>query len=631
MTETPDECVLAASLQVSKLLLFETDDARGSGGNSAEELSEEDRASKLRAQEAIQACQVKAVFCSATASMREESLLYLLKAIIWAAGRPPSSRSASSGSSGAGGGGGLGAGVVSTEEEDTAVFCLDLMACTAVANWRRVPVFWPLLLEQLTQIISSASLPNPVVERAVDVLLYLCRVLMPPPPSPLDDLKPVSPDQYHPAGQAAIVDELLRSLHVVLRLDARLAEPLCERITNNVLLLVRHCRPSFSAAGSPVAWRTLAALLAITARHSEAAAPGFEALCLLMKPVEAASGGEEKEAKEGQTTAPPAAAPAGGAEPAPHSSDSVSCVTPLNFVFLMDAARDFAEARTGGPERSRRALDLLGGLMDQLLLWAEHREGDRIPAIVSPRQPLPGGPSRPFTLPVSAASGTVAVQDLADLWLRLAQALRRCCMDPREEVRQAALFWLQRCLLVADRLDMPATMWGPLFDQVVFVLLDDLHDLRLKEKPKDYRNVDASLRAAVRLLSKVFLHYLQTLAALPGPSFKALWLGVLHRMERFMRLGGTLRRSGGTGQGNAGEQLRECVEEAVKNLLMVALANGILVPDDGRDAESLWVLTWRVVRGMLPNLRPQDLVLQTEEGHESAEAIAAEGGAAQTQ
>ena len=154
-------------------------------------------------------------------------------------------------------------------------------------------------------------------------------------------------------------------------------------------------------------------------------------------------------------------------------------------------------------------------------------------------------------------------------------------------------------------------MWGPLFDQVVFVLLDDLHDLRLKERPKDARNMDASLRAAVRLLSKVFLHFLPRLVALPSASFQALWLGVLHRMERFMRLGGTLRRSGGGGgggTGNPGEQLRECVEEAVKNLLMVLLANGVLVPDDGRDAEGLWVLTWRAVRSVLPNLKPQDLV-----------------------
>lgn len=61
---------------------------------------------------------------------------------------------------------------------------------------------------------------------------------------------------------------------------------------------------------SPVLWKTVCSLLAATARHPEAAEPGFEALTFIMQ-----------DAKH---------------------------VTPVNFMPCMDAALAFAEGRVGG-------------------------------------------------------------------------------------------------------------------------------------------------------------------------------------------------------------------------------------------------------------------------------------------
>ncbi|CAI5524848.1 unnamed protein product [Closterium sp. Naga37s-1] len=668
-------------MRFSQLLLLDSDDDYSYGGASSAQPTERQVAARQRTEEAVGACRIEELFRGTAEGLEAEALMHLVRAIVWAAGRafrgalgmgPGGTGGGSAGGAGVGaggggmggrgGGGGAGSGVaggggggggggaggasvggvgsgggiavgpLSPDEEDTAVFCLDLLLVVTLRNRSRVLLIWPLLSSQLAIIMQSANAgppPGPLVERAVFGLLRLCRKLL-------------------PAADETLADELLRSLQHVLRLDARLADALCERITRGVLGIVREGRQSgaLRRVKSPPGWRTLAALLAITARHPDAAAPGFEALSWLMAPI------------------PPGAA-APGASPAALASDysagavedygevctdGLPCVSPCNFIPFLDAARDFAEARVGGSERSKRALDLLGCLIDCLLEWRaagemeQAAEADRLATAAamagggrieadssssavsgafSPQQqpPLSAAlsPSQQSPIPSSSSgggasgAGRFSGQDLADLWLRLLHALRRVCSDQREDVRNHALVWLQRCLLAADPLRMPTTMWAPCFDQVVFVLLDDLLEVHLREKPKEYRGMDASLLRAVKMLSKVFLHFLASLASLPGPGFRALWLGVLLRMDRYMRAGGGGggggRRGGGGGEGRGGgESLRESVGEVLKNMLMVMLTQGVLQVTDASDTESLWTATWRAVHAMLPHLKPESLV-----------------------
>jgi brefeldin A-resistance guanine nucleotide exchange factor 1 len=57
-------------------------------------------------------------------------------------------------------------------------------------------------------------------------------------------------------------------------------------------------------------------------------------------------------------------------------------------------------------------------------------------------------------------------QELAEMWLRLAQGLKRVCLDQREEVRNHAIMCLQRCLAAAESIPLSATMWAQVFEQV---------------------------------------------------------------------------------------------------------------------------------------------------------------------
>ena len=90
-------------------------------------------------------------------------------------------------------------------------------------------------------------MPCALVERAIFGLLRICHRLLP--------------------YKENITDELLRSLQLVLKLDARVADAYYEQITREVSRLVK---ANASHIRSQSGWRTISSLLSITARHLEA-------------------------------------------------------------------------------------------------------------------------------------------------------------------------------------------------------------------------------------------------------------------------------------------------------------------------------------------------------------------------
>lgn len=73
--------------------------------------------------------------------------------------------------------------------------------------------------EHLASIVGAAQSPSPLVEKAVLDLLRVCQRLLP--------------------YKEDLGDELLKSLQLVLRLDARVADAYAERITREMLQLVK--------------------------------------------------------------------------------------------------------------------------------------------------------------------------------------------------------------------------------------------------------------------------------------------------------------------------------------------------------------------------------------------------------
>jgi brefeldin A-resistance guanine nucleotide exchange factor 1 len=115
-------------------------------------------------------------------------------------------------------------------------------------------LIWQGVYEHITDIVQSTIMPCTLVEKAVFGLLKVCQRLLP--------------------YKENLTDELLRSLQLVLKLDARVADAYCEHITQEVMRLVK---ANATHIRSHVGWRTIISLLSITARHPEASEVGFEA------------------------------------------------------------------------------------------------------------------------------------------------------------------------------------------------------------------------------------------------------------------------------------------------------------------------------------------------------------------
>ncbi|KAF9598326.1 hypothetical protein IFM89_026615 [Coptis chinensis] len=248
----------------------------------------------------------------------------------------------------------------------------------------------------------------------------------------------------------SLADELLRSLQLVLKLDARVADAYCENITQEVMCLVK---ANATHIRSHMGWRTITSLLSITARHPEASEAGFEALVFIM-------------------------------------SDGVH-LSPANYVLCVDAARQFAESRVGQADRSLCALDLMEGSVACLARW-----------------------SRETKEAVGEEAATKVSQDIGEMWLRLVQGLRKVCLDQREEIRNHSLLSLQRCLMGVDGVFLPHDLWLECFDLVIFSMLEELLEIAQGHSPKDYRNMERTLVLAMKLLSKVFLQSLPDLSQL---------------------------------------------------------------------------------------------------------------------
>lgn len=387
----------------SQLLSLDTEEPRS-------QPTEQQLAAHQRTLQTIQKCHIDSIFTESK-FLQAESLLQLAKALMLAAGRPQKGNS-------------------SPEDEDTAVFCLELLIAITLNNRDRIVLLWQGVYEHIANIVQSTVIPCALVEKAVFGVLRICQRLLP--------------------YKENLSDELLKSLQLVMKLDARVADAYCEQITQEVSRLVK---ANASHIKSQFGWRTITSILNNTARHLEASEAGFDALLFIM-------------------------------------SDGAHLL-PANYALCVDTSRQFAESRVGQAERSVRALDLMAGSVNCLARWA--REAKEAMGVEE-------------ALKMS--------QDIGEMWMRLVQGLRKVCLDQREEVRNYALLSLQKCLTGVDEIHLPHGLWLQCFEMVIFTVLDDLLEIAQGQSQKDYRNMEGTLILAMRLLSNVFLQLLHDLSQL---------------------------------------------------------------------------------------------------------------------
>ncbi|KAF6154505.1 hypothetical protein GIB67_028397 [Kingdonia uniflora] len=169
---------------------------------------------------------------------------------------------------------------------------------------------------------ASTLMPCALVEKTVFGFLRICQRLLP--------------------YKDNLADELLRSLHFVLKLNDRVAHTYCEHITQEVTGLVK---ANATHIRSQMEWHTIINLLSITARHPDASETGFDTLIFIM-------------------------------------SQGVH-LSPANYILCVDASRQFAEFRHGLAERSLHALDLMAGSISCLSPWSHETKGEEAAEKVS--------------------------------------------------------------------------------------------------------------------------------------------------------------------------------------------------------------------------------------------------------
>ncbi|KAK1317267.1 ARF guanine-nucleotide exchange factor GNOM [Acorus calamus] len=471
--------------------------------------TEQQLAAHQRTIQTIQKCHIDSIFTESK-FLHADSLLNLAKALINAASR---SQKGSMGHHS------------SPEDEDTAVFCLELLIAITLNNRDRIRVLWNDVIAHISNIIKTTMMPCTLVERAVFGLLRICQRLLP--------------------YKENLAEDLVMSLQLVLKLDARVAEAYCENITVEVARLVK---ANADLIKSNSGWKMIISLLSATSRHLEASEPGFEALEFIITD----GGGRH--------------------------------LTPDTYKLALEVARQFAISPVVPSERSVRALDLIEGSAACIARWVtELGEGEN--------------------------------EEFGNSWVQLVTGLKNFCLDQREDVRNHAVTCLQRCTVNVHGVTLRPSSWTQIFDPVLFSLLDELLDIAMGHSPKDYRNMEATLLQAMKLISKAFLHWLKEMVAMGGGGgvLRKVWLGVLGRMEKYVKAKVRGKRS---------ERLQELVPELLKNMVLVMKANGVLVKRAAAiGGDSLWELTWLHIRNIAPLLQ-SEVFPDVEENEGSVEGTA---------
>lgn len=526
-------------------------------------LTEQEKEAEQRAMRCVEACRVDEVFADSK-FLEAESLLHMVRALTWAAGPAGAAgagAAAAENSNGNGGGGsGVMEGAVSAEDEDTALFCLDILIAVTLRNRDRIRLLLPHVYGYLRTIVQSAQVPTPLAERAIFELLRIAQRLLP--------------------YKEELAEELLDSLRLMFALEPAVADAFIERIARELCVLVQ------VAAGhikGPKGWDTICKLLMASARHPDAAGHGFQALALIMAERESDGGGDGS---------------GGGSSGGGGGGDGVGgegvyvggYARPWNIGACIEAAAAFVDAHQGGEERSVAALALLSSASNSVCEWCSGAaDGGAMAVAAAVQKGL--APGAPEPSPLEAVTALRA-EMLVGSWGDIVTELRRVAeTEDRPGVRDDAVLTLQRVLLAAEGLNAPATHWMAVLDGTLLPMLTELGDRCKKARggAEGRTAHERTARLAVSCVAKTFLQYLGAMLEAATPSqFTQAWLAVLDRMESLLK--------------NAkSEELIEAVPEAVKNMLLVMSAQGVLAPGA---PQGLWETTWKRAAVIDPGLTP---------------------------
>ncbi|XP_039817791.1 ARF guanine-nucleotide exchange factor GNL2-like [Panicum virgatum] len=434
------------------------------------------------------------------------------------------------------------------EEEETVGFCWDLLALLVSANLHRFATFWPPLLDCFNA-VSQLPLfsPCPFAEKAI-VALFRVAVRL------VSAAAAAAPQR---AVDTRVSEELVfKSINMMWKLDKEILDTCCEAISESIVrLLTEHA----GGVQTPLGWKTLLHLLTVTGRHPETFDQSVAAMVKLM-------------------------------------SDGGAHVTRFNYAAVIEAAFGFAALKISPLDVSTRILELMAESVNWLIQW--HKSGYSDPGNSAG---FSGGSSSS-----ASSSSASSVEDAsrmgnlaANMFIKLAEALRKTSLVRREEIRCQAVFELGRAfnLAAAGDLDLGPAGCLACFNLVIFAMVDDLTEKTLEYSrregaERETRSMEGTLAAAAELLADVFVLLLPTLAQAPG--FRTFWLGVLRRMDTCIKC--DLAAGGGAGV------MLELVPRMLKRMIMEMKAKEVLVP---REGDELWEITHIQIQWIAPAVKDE--------------------------
>ncbi|CAN6202967.1 unnamed protein product [Urochloa humidicola] len=439
------------------------------------------------------------------------------------------------------------------EEEEAVGFCWDLIAMLASANLHRLPSFWPPLLDCFAG-VSQLPLfsPCPFAEKAVVALFRVALRLLSSSSLPSPAPEPAAISGSHTSRAA---EELVfRSINMMWKLDKEILDTCCEPISESVVkLLTEHA----AAVQTPLGWKTLLHLLTVTGRHPETFDQSVAAMVAIM------------------------------------SGAGAAHVTRFNYAAVIEAAFGFAALKISPLDVSTRILELMAESVNWLVQW--HKSGYSDPGSIT--YGFSSGSSSSSSS--SSTSAAEANNMAANMFIKLAEALRKTSLVRREEIRHQAVFELGRAFNLAAAGDLDFGPAGCLacFNLVIFAMVDDLTEKTLEYSrregaERETRSMEGTLAAAAELLADVFVLLLPTLAQAPG--FRTFWLGVLRRMDTCIKC--DLAAGGGAGL------MQELVPRMLKRMIMEMKAKEVLVPKEG---DELWEITHIQIQWIAPAVKDE--------------------------
>ncbi|CAN6452847.1 unnamed protein product [Victoria cruziana] len=407
------------------------------------------------------------------------------------------------------------------DEEETAAFCWDLIIMITENNLDRFMSFWP-AFHDCIGLISQLPLFGscPFVEKSLFGVLHITSKLL------------------YKADK--ISEELIfKSLQLIWKLDSRVADSCCEALTQvSAKILEESARNIQTQFG----WKSIIAVLSISARSPEAFNDGVEALISLM-------------------------------------SDNVSYVTRLNYSICIESAFSFSASKLSSIEKSLQVLDLMADSVDLLVSWLSSGFSD------------PGSNSSLSAVPDSSRN---SISTIGAMFMRLVESIRKICLVRREEIRNHAVVTLQKCFTKAEGLGFTATMCQHCFNHVIFAMADDLLEKAVEYSRRDnsereMRSMEGTLCLAMEFLTEAFIQFLELLSSVSG--FRSFWMGVLRRMDTCMK----------TELGDS-DKLQILIPRLLKKMIVALQEKKILVNSEDNE---LWDVTVTQILWIAPAVKDE--------------------------